>query len=105
MNFKPAILVLASAVLASGCYEKPRDPGRPMVTLESLTAKAQEEAAKGPVITTHQTEHGQVLLVSVPKAELFSVKWIDCVIYRDIEFKTSSIACPTRVDPSAFSRD
>lgn len=94
--------ILALCCLLSGCYEKPRD-AHPKASLESLKAKAAAEVAKGPNVTTHATEHGQIIVVSIPRATPYTVQWFDCVIFRDAEFKTSSISCPPEIDPSDYS--
>ncbi len=102
MKTKLVILMLGLVALVSGCYEQPRDPERPKVTLETLKAKVAAEVAKGPQVTTHKTEHGQIIVVAIPKAGLINVHWFECVIFRDAEFKTSSISCPPEIDPSDY---
>lgn len=70
---------------------------------------AQDTVNKGPIITTHKTSNGEVLLVKVSKMPEYGtrVEHIECIVWRDIDLRHTSISCPkeSSFDPSEIIRD
>lgn len=106
MNQLRYCVFLFMAVFLSGCYtssDAAKDKAAKNMRLEEIKRKVADEVAKGPTVTEHMTQRGQILIVSIPTSAIFTVTRYECVIFRDAEFKTSSISCPPEIDPSDYS--
>jgi hypothetical protein len=60
-------------------------------------AKAKAHAASPPAVQVHAVGPNQVLVLQLPVADEFgNLERQQCVVWRDLELRTSSMACPGR---------
>lgn len=88
--FKP-LLLAAGLLLVSCTPDPPRVTNR---TPAERAARAQEKLAVAPVPRTYPVGKSELLVVDVPVAD--GQNFVDrqrCFIYRDAEFKQSTMSC------------
>jgi hypothetical protein len=59
-------------------------------------AKAQQVIERGPGVYTHQVERNQLLVLDVPVSEDGFVERQKCFVWRDAEYKSATMTCPSR---------
>lgn len=97
MRFKlPALIVALCGVLAacSGTEASP-DP-KPKLSRTERMKRAELASQQPPKVTRHRLENGELLVLDVPVvAAPGYLEGTKCFIWRDTEFRTSSITCPS----------
>ena len=73
-------IALALTLILAGCTQEPPKP----------QAKQRDRVEQQ---RTHQVGQNQIISVQVPGEMWFESQ--KCYVFRDLEFKTSSISCPT----------
>lgn len=98
MSLRRALVIaLAGSVLIAGCgpSEAEREAAREK-DKQQRAAKIAKQLSRPLEPTHHTVGPHEIISVAVPHAtEYNSVEMQRCFIWRDAEFKTSSIACPS----------
>lgn len=95
MRCLPSLLLLA---LLAGCGQATSDQTARAQRREAREQKALEHVRQPPGVKTHAVGSHQLIVVELPVAEPggFSLGHQTCFIFRDAEFQTSSVSCPSR---------
>lgn len=70
---------------------------------EKQLQKMNEEIAKGPKLTVHNTAYGEVIHMRIPAKTsdvITRAEWMDCIVWRDLQLARVSISCPAEADLS-----
>lgn len=87
------LAVTLAALLLVGCADDAPPVARK--TPADRKAKADAALAKTPVPRTYTMNGNQLLVIDVPVADSSGfVESQRCFVYRDAEFKTSTMSCP-----------
>ena len=87
--------VFGLVLVLSGCGGE--KIAQPRLTTAARLAHAETQLAKPPVPRTYTIQGNQIQVVELPVADTSGfVDQQRCFIYRDVEFKTSSISCESR---------
>lgn len=94
MNLR-LLIVLACALLATGCGKSAETERAEREKRKEERAAQAESKLNAPLgVRVHQTDKGEVLSIAVPyKDEFGFVKLQPCFVWRDKEFKTSTLSC------------
>jgi len=93
-------VVLLALYGATHIYQANFGADRPSIKAQEHRADRQRAAAAvlsaGPTYDVHNLPGGQLISVDIPlRAERGWVERTGCVIWRDAEYKTSTISCPS----------
>lgn len=87
--------LLCLVVLLSGCDVSQEKQARAQRKVERQE-RAEVHAAQPPVIRTHDTTEGQLLVLDVPVATDGIRERQKCFVWRDAQARSASLTCPTR---------
>jgi hypothetical protein len=90
-QMKHALILLLLAL--SGCKDAPAD--NKQAKKQAMKEQAKLVVSKTPQPRTYNFDGHQLVVVDIPSAdEAGYVEVQKCYVWRDVEFKTSSISCP-----------
>jgi len=90
-------ILLVSALVLAGCSDTVAE--KPRKTRQERAADAQAQLSKTPDSRTYRIEGNELRVVEVPVKD--STDFVDiqrCFIWRDQEFKTSTMSCGQQPD-------
>ena len=91
------IIALGFVFLLSGCFGEVGQA--PRLTQAARLAHADVELAKPPVPRVYAIQGNQLQVIDVPVRDTSGfVDQQRCFVYRDAEFKTTSLSCESRPD-------
>ena len=88
-------------VLLLGCLDAADN--RTAVRKQAKTTAAKALAAKAPEPRTLIINGNQLVVIGVPSQDGSAVEVQRCYIWRDAEYKTSTISCPSEQETMPFS--
>jgi hypothetical protein len=86
-----SLTLLLAAALLGGCEG---EPAKPRATRKDRMEAAEVTLARTPVPRTYRYADGELRVLQVPVADGFGfVERQTCLVWRDLELRTSSISC------------
>lgn len=98
-----AAAALLTAALLGGCGASSDQVAKPRATKKDRAEAAEQQLAKTPLPRTYRYADAELRVLQVPVPDGFGfVEQQQCFVWRDLEFKTSTISCsvPPDVTPS-----
>lgn len=98
------LLILLAAALLGGCGGEPAK--KPRMTRAERQEAAQAQLSKTPIPRTYRYADAELRVFQVPVPD--GIGYVDqqtCMVWRDLEFKTSTISCSVPPEMAPLSMD